>query len=516
MAKGGSIMAASQLLSTSGIRKAFPGVQALDGVGFDLNAGEIHALVGENGAGKSTLMKILSGVYPAGEFEGTISIDGAPQRFTGIRDAEHAGVAIVFQEFSLAPELSVAENIFLGRLPNRLGAINWNNVNAQAQALLKELEVDIPTETPVRELGIGQQQLVEIAKALSHNARILILDEPTAALNDAESRTLFTLLRRLRERGLGLIYISHRLNEVLELADRITVLRDGRSVATAARGDIDRNKMVSLMVGREISQVFPEPKRSPGAVALEVRNLSVVHPDIPSRQVLCDLNFDVRCGEVLGIAGLMGSGRTALLNVLFGSFPETFTGKILIEQKEVPINSPADAIRNGIALVTEDRKRFGLSLSASIADNMTLVALSTFATSTVINKQKQASSVSQMMNELRVKATSAETLVETLSGGNQQKVVLGKWLMNSPRILLLDEPTRGIDVGAKQEIYQRIDDLAHAGLAIVMVSSELEELRGVCDRILVMHEGRITGRLSHSEASAERIMACATGTTEVA
>lgn len=516
MAEGGTVTGNIDLLATDSIRKSFPGVQALDGVSIDLRGGEIHALVGENGAGKSTLMKILSGVYPAGDFEGSILLDGVEQKFAGIRDAERAGVAIVFQEFSLVPELSVAENIFLGRLPSRRGAIDWNKLHASAQSLLRELDVQISTETLVRELGIGQQQLVEIAKALSHDARILILDEPTAALNDAEARTLFTVIRSLRKRGLGLMYISHRLDEVLELADRITVLRDGRSVATHERGDIDRNKMISLMVGREINQVFPETKRAPGAIALEVKQLTVDHPEIAGRKVLRDLSFEVRAGEVLGIAGLMGSGRTALLNVLFGAFPKTYAGTVLLNGVAVQLTSPAKAIEHGIALVTEDRKRLGLSLSASISDNITLVALNRFATATVLKKQHETSSAQQMMTDLRVKATSPETIVETLSGGNQQKVVLGKWLMNSPRVLLLDEPTRGIDVGAKQEIYTRIDTLAQQGLAIVMVSSELEELRGVCDRIVVMHEGRISGRLLRAEATAERIMAYATGSTEVA
>jgi len=506
----------TSLLATHAIGKAFPGVQALDGVSLDLRAGEVHAIVGENGAGKSTLMKIFSGVYPHGSFDGSIHIDGVAQRFKGVRDAERAGVAIVFQEFSLVPELSVAENIFLGRLPSSSNVVHWNELHARAKELLDQLGVEIDTETPVRNLGIGQQQLVEIAKALSHNARILILDEPTAALNSTEAETLFRIVGSLRTRGLGLLYISHRLEEVLELADRVTVLRDGRSIATHSRGEIDRKKMISLMVGREISQVFPEPKRTPGEVALEVKNLSVTHPDIVSRTVLDDVNFDVRAGEVLGIAGLMGAGRTALLNVLFGSFPRRYSGEIVLGGKLVAIESPADAISYGLALVTEDRKRLGLSLGASIADNMTLVALRRFAYAFLLNKQRAMSGVEQMMSDLRVKATSPETPVENLSGGNQQKVVLGKWLLNGPRVLLLDEPTRGIDVGAKQEIYVRINELAEKGLAIVMVSSELEELRGVCDRILVMHEGRITGRFSRADATAEAIMGCATGSSEVA
>ncbi|HET9696077.1 MAG TPA: sugar ABC transporter ATP-binding protein [Terriglobales bacterium] len=501
----------SPLLAMRNIGKSFPGVRALDGVSFDVASGEIHALVGENGAGKSTLIKILSGVYPQGEYEGAIEIRGIQQNFRGVRDAEKSGVAVVFQELSLIPELSIAENIFLGRLPSRGAMVRWNDLHLRASALLKELEFSAPAETRADALGIGQQQLVEIAKALSHEAQILVLDEPTAALNDAESQSLFRILRRLRERGLGLIYISHRLDEVLELADRITVLRDGRSIVTKRRGEIDRKQLVAAMIGREISQVFPEPQRTTGSVALEVVNLSVDHPTIPGRRVLSDIDFEVRAGEVVGIAGLMGSGRTALLNVLFGSFPKTHSGTVRVGGKNVSLSAPSSAIASGMAFVTEDRKRLSLSLNSSIADNMSLAALSKFATGPVLNKQQEMLAVERMLSDLRVKAPSPEAAVGTLSGGNQQKVVLGRWLLNRPRVLLLDEPTRGIDIGAKQEIYGRIDSLAREGLALLVVSSEMEELRGICDRILVMHDGRITGRFTRSEATPEAIMTCATG-----
>jgi ABC-type sugar transport system ATPase subunit len=498
------------------IGKSFPGVRALDGVSFDVAAGEIHALVGENGAGKSTLMKILSGVYPTGDYDGSVFINGSEQQFRGIRDAEQAGVAVVFQELSLVPELSIAENIFLGRLPAKAGAIRWSDLYAQVGTLLRDLDFDLPAGTRVRELGIGQQQMVEIAKALSHEARVLVLDEPTAALNETESETLFRTLRRLRGRGMAMVYISHRLDEVLALADRVTVLRDGRSIVTKKRGEIDRKQLVAAMIGREINQVFPETQRTPGRVVLEVKALSVDHPVIPGRRVLSDISFEVRSGEVLGIAGLMGSGRTALLNVLFGAFPKGNSGTILIDGQNLSISSPSRAIDSGIAFVTEDRKRLGLSLSDSIATNMSLAALTNFSVGPLLLKQKELLAVEHMMSDLRVKATSPETLVGTLSGGNQQKIVLGRWLLKQPRILLLDEPTRGIDIGAKQEIYTRIDRLAKEGLALVVVSSELEELRGLCDRVLVMHEGRITGRFTRSEATPEAIMNCATGSTEAA
>ena len=504
-------LVSSPLLQMESVGKSFPGVRALDGVSFDLLAGELHALVGENGAGKSTLMKILGGVYPAGDYDGRLVIDGTERRFTSVRDAERAGIAVVFQEMSLVPQLSVAENIFLGRLSAGHGFVDWATVHEKSRALLAQLDVHLSTDALVQNLGIAQQQLVEIAKALSHKARILVLDEPTAALNDSEAQALFRTLKNLRETGLGSIYISHRLDEVLELADRITVLRDGRSVATRTRGEIDRRQLITFMVGREITQVFPERHGTTGATALQVRDLTVPHPTIPTRSVLSNIHFELHAGEVLGIAGLMGAGRTALLNVLFGSFPERAQGEILVAGSRVDLRRPADAIRHGIALVTEDRKRLGLSLIASVRENMTLVALRRLALGPVVRKHEETLSVERTMAELRVKASLPETIVGTLSGGNQQKVVLGKWLLTRPRILLLDEPTRGIDIAAKQEIYLQIARLAQEGLAILVVSSEMEELRGMCDRILVMHEGRITGRFNRDEATAERIMACATG-----
>lgn len=499
------------LLQMQSVSKSFPGVRALDGVSFNLSSGEVHALVGENGAGKSTLMKILGGVYPAGDYEGQFSIEGVEQRFANVRDAEHAGIAIVFQEMSLVPQLSVAENIFLGRLPSSMGFVAWAKVHEDACKLLVNLGTRIPTDALVGQLGIAQQQLVEIAKALSHNARILVLDEPTAALNDSESEALFATIRNLRSSGLGIVYISHRLDEVLKLADRITVLRDGRSISTRSRQEIDRGQLVSLMVGREITQVFPESHHAAGEVMLAVRGITVDHPDIPRRKVLSKIDFEVRAGEVLGIAGLMGAGRTALLNVLFGTFPAHAEGEIRVCGRRIDIKQPEDAIANGIAFVTEDRKRFGLSLIASVLENATLASLEKMSSGGVLRRQEEVARVERSMTELRIKASSPETIVGTLSGGNQQKVVLAKWLLTNPRILLLDEPTRGIDIAAKQEIYQQMNELAQRGLALVVVSSEMEELRGLCDRIIVLHDGRITGRFTQAEATAERIMACATG-----
>jgi D-xylose transport system ATP-binding protein len=505
------VSTAGALLEMQAIGKSFPGVRALDGVSFNVFPGEIHALVGENGAGKSTLMKILGGVYPAGEHDGRLLISGTEQSFAGVRDAENAGVAIVFQELSLVPQLSVAENIFLGRLPHRYGITSWAEAQHRARTLLASLDADFPVDAPVGALGIAQQQLVEIAKALSHAARILVLDEPTAALSEADAQTLISVLRKLRSQGLGLIYISHRLPEVLALADRITVLRDGRSVATRARTDLNADQLIRLMVGRELTQVFPQRPSREGPMVLELRNVSVEHPAIPDRRVLHNISFQLKAGEVLGIAGLMGSGRTALMNVLFGSFPESATGEVLISGKPSHLRSPGEAIRHGIALVTEDRKRLGLSLTASVLENTTLAALKNLSFGPFLRKQREIAAVEQAMSQFRIKASSPETAVGTLSGGNQQKVVLARWLLTGPRILLLDEPTRGIDIAARQEIYQHIASLAEQGRALIVVSSELEELIGLCDRILVMHEGRINGELLRSDATPERIMACATG-----
>jgi D-xylose transport system ATP-binding protein len=500
------------LLCMSNVGKNFPGVRALDGVTLDLQRGEIHAIVGENGAGKSTLMKILSGVYPYPEYEGEIRIEGAPKQFKNVRDSENAGVAIVFQELSLVPELTVGENIFLAREPGHFGFVDWDRLYSQAAALLRELRVDIHTRASVSGLGTGQQQLIEIAKALSKEARILILDEPTAALTDAESDALFRVLRRLREKGIGIVYISHRLEEVFELSDRITVLRDGRTVGTTDKTAVDQRDIISRMVGREISQIFPPLRRTPGAVILEVRHLSAANEAIAGSPGVIDASFAVRRGEVLGIAGLMGAGRTELLMSLFGGFRGRVTGEIFINGQRVKISQPADAIAHGIALVTEDRKHSGLVLNQTILFNMTLAALPRVSGSFATDELREIVAGRPLFDSLQVKAGSLFDSANNLSGGTQQKIVLAKWLLTSPRVLFLDEPTRGVDIGAKQEIYSIIDKLAKSGIAIVMVSSELPEVLGLCDRILVMHEGRISGEFTANQASPEAIMACATGT----
>jgi D-xylose transport system ATP-binding protein len=501
------------LLEMKGIGMSFPGVRALDGVSFDLHPGEIHALVGENGAGKSTLMKILGGVYPFGQYVGDIQIGGQQQRFRNVHDSAAAGVAVVFQEFSLVPEMTVAENIFLGRAPTRRGAVQWDAIHAKASQLSKELQLELDVSTPVGQLGIGKQQLVEIAKALSHEARILVLDEPTAALTDREAETLFAILADLRKRGIGMVYISHRLEKVLRRSDLITVLRDGKAIATAPTPTWTADTMISKMVGREVRQLFPARKRTPGEVVLEAKAVTAKNSQVPGIIAVEGVSLQARRGEVLGIAGLMGAGRTELLMSLFGCYPGTVTGQIRVAGKEVGIRSPADAIRHGIGLVTEDRKRTGLVLEHTILANVTLAALRRVSGKYITEESREIAAGERVLRDLRLKAASLFTAVGTLSGGNQQKVVLGKWLLTEPKVLLLDEPTRGIDVGAKQEIYAEIDKLAQSGLAVVLVSSELPEVLGLSDRVMVMHEGRVTGEFPVEKATPELVMACATGQT---
>ncbi len=502
------------LLEMREITKSFPGVRALDGVTFDLLAGEIHALVGENGAGKSTLMKVLGGVYPHGAYGGEIRIDGAPQQFANVRQAEAAGIAVVYQELSLVKDLSVGENIFLGREPRRFGVVRWDELYGRAQKLLEDLHLQIDPRTPVRQLGIGQQQLVEIAKALSQNARILVLDEPTAALTETEVETLINILDKLRARGVGMVYISHKLDEVFRLSDRITVLRDGRTVGTEATRELTQARVIAQMVGREVGDIFPRTEHEPGEVVFEARGITVEDPNVRGKLLVERASFKVRRGEVLGIAGLMGAGRSELLTAIFGAHTGRMSGEVFVEGRRVQIKSPADAIRCGLGFVTEDRKRYGLVLDQTIVDNTTLVSLRQIAGRFVTNPDAERAASERAARDLRIKAPDVLTVAGTLSGGNQQKVVLAKWLLTKPRVLFLDEPTRGIDVGAKQEIYAHINRLAREGLAIVLVSSELPEVLGLSDRLIVIHEGRITGEFTRAEATPEAVMACATGHTE--
>jgi D-xylose transport system ATP-binding protein len=498
------------LLEMKEISKSFPGVRALDHVSFDLRAGEVHALVGENGAGKSTLMKVLGGVYPHGTYGGEIRARGETLRFADVRDAERAGIAVVHQELSVIQEMTIAENIFLGREPRRFGIIDWEQLYSRAQGVLDELHLNLDPHVPVGYLGIGQQHLVEIAKALSRDAQILVLDEPTAALTDTEAEILFRILETLRKRGAAIAYISHKLDEVFRLSDRITVLRDGRTVSTDPASSLDKGRVIARMVGRELTELFPSVDRHPADVVFEARGVTVEDPNVDGKYLVRNVSFSVRKGEVLGVAGLVGAGRSDLLMAMFGAHAGSTAGEFFVHGQRVNIAGPADAIAHGIGFVTEDRKKYGLMLDQTLVDNMTLASLRNFGR-LLPDVDGETAASERFMRELRIKAPSIFSFAMTLSGGNQQKVVLAKWLLTNPKVLFLDEPTRGIDVGAKQEIYAQINRLAETGLAIVLVSSELPEIMALSDRILVLHEGHVTGEFTKSNATPEAVMACATG-----
>jgi ribose transport system ATP-binding protein len=494
------------VLTAEAICKTFGGISALKDVHFDLSAGEIHALMGENGAGKSTLMKILSGVYA--EYDGLVRIDDAPVRFASVRDAEAAGIAIIHQELNLVPELSIAENIFLGR--ERLIAglfVDRRASLAAARLLLQRLGIDLDPERRVSSLRVGEQQLVEIAKALSIEARILIMDEPTSALSPGECERLFKIMRQLAAGGVGIIYISHRIDEVMHLSDRVTVFRDGRHVWTRPMGALEENTIIAAMVGRNLLEATRGDHAPSENAVLSVEGLSLSVADRHGwRDVLRGVSFEVRPGEILGIGGLLGAGRTEILETIFAAGDGRRGGEIRVDGVPVDIRSPLDARRLGMALVTEDRKTQGLHLRDSITDNIALPLVGRIARFGIRAFDAEAGLARKAVDALGVRCGGIDQTAGTLSGGNQQKVVIGKWLATGPRVLLLDEPTRGIDVGAKREIYDLIFKLAAEGLAIVVVSSELPELLYLADRILVMAEGRQTGLLTRAQASEERIM----------
>ena len=487
------------ILEMRSITKTFPGVKALENVTLAVRRGEIHAICGENGAGKSTLMKVLSGVYPAGSYDGEIVYDGRPASFGGIRDSEHVGIVIIHQELALVPYLSIAENIYLGNeRRGRAGLIDWNLANAEAGKLLDSVGLDESPVTPVGQLGVGKQQLVEIAKALSKDVRLLILDEPTAALNDSDSAHLLELLRRLKERGITSIMISHKLNEITEVSDRVTVIRDGRTVETldTKAGEVTQARIIRGMVGRDLESFYPDRTSSPGAEVLRVEDWTVRHPT-QDRLVVDHAAFSVRAGEVVGIAGLMGAGRTELAMSMFGrSYGRDISGRIFMHGKEIKARSVAEAIDNGLAYATEDRKKYGLNLIEDIRRNVSAAALAKLSRNGWVNGNEEIKVAEDSRRSMNIKAPSVMSVVGKLSGGNQQKVVLSKWLFTDPDVLILDEPTRGIDVGAKYEIYTIINRLVAAGKAVVVISSELPELLGICDRIYTLSAGRITGEMA--------------------
>jgi ABC-type sugar transport system ATPase subunit len=498
------------ILEMKRITKEFPGVRALDNVTFSVRKGEIHALCGENGAGKSTLMKILSGVYPYGSYEGKIYINGNEVQFKNIKESQEAGVAIIYQELAVVEEMTVAENMFLGHELMRGKYVDWNLLYAEAQKWLQKIGLPIDPETKVGDLTVGKQQLIEIAKALTKEAEIIILDEPTAALTESDVSTLKNILRDLRSQGVTCIYISHKLNEVMELADTVTVLRDGQTVSTDPIDKLTEDRIIAKMVGRELHELYPYEPRELGEEILKVNNYSVID-EKSGKKVIDNASFILRRGEILGVSGLMGSGRTELFTSIFGAYKGKKQGTIFLDGKEVIIDSPADAIRHGIAYVSEDRKKYGLILEMDIIKNSTLVALKRVTNWNMIDRALEVKYAEEITKKMKLKAPNLELKVSQLSGGNQQKVVLSKWLLNNPQVLILDEPTRGIDVGAKHEIYKIINELANQGVGIVLISSELPEVMGMSDRILVMSEGRIVGEFSREDATQEKIMTCATG-----
>jgi ribose transport system ATP-binding protein len=498
--------AVSPLLEMRGITKRFPGVTALDGVDFELERGEVHVILGENGAGKSTLIKMLSGAYQPDE--GEILLDGRSVHVSSATVAQSVGISTIYQEFNLVPQLTVAENIFLGRQPRRLGlVVDRRRMNSDARKLLERIEVRVDPDVLVSALGVAQRQMIEIAKALSLDARILIMDEPTASLSGQEVERLFEIVRGLKKDGAGIIFISHHLEEVAEIGDRVTVLRDGKFVDRVPAGT-DPSELVRMMVGRSIEEQFPRRKPEVGDVLLEVKNLS-------GEGVLYDISFQVRAGEVVGIAGIVGAGRTELARAIFGADPVD-SGEVWVRGQRIEHMGPREAKRHGIGFITEDRQRQGIVPPLSVAENLNLASLGKSTSAGLVDRGRQRRQAEKMIEDLGIRTPGPEQEVRYLSGGNQQKVVIGKWLLADSKVLIMDEPTRGIDVGARVEIYELMNELTQEGAGILMISSDLPEVLGMSDRILVMRGGRITGELSTEEATQERIMALATQGSEAA
>ncbi|MFZ4452832.1 multiple monosaccharide ABC transporter ATP-binding protein [Salibacterium aidingense] len=497
------------ILEMKGITKSFPGVKALEDVNITVQKGEIHALVGENGAGKSTLMKVLSGVHPYGTYNGDIYFNKKPSEFKNINDSENVGIVIIHQELALIPELSVAENIFLGNEQASKGIISWNKTITYTKDLLQKVGLDIPSLEKIKNIGVGRQQLVEIAKAISKEVKLLILDEPTAALNEEDSENLLNLLLEFKNQGITCILISHKLKEVLKVSDSLTVLRDGRTVETLSlKGEaITENQIIKAMVGRDLTNIFPDRTTDIGGRTFEIRNWNVYHPQQSERKVLDNINLHVNEGEIVGIAGLMGAGRTELAMSLFGkSYGKKISGELYLNGKPITVQNVSDAIDHKVAYVSESRKEYGLILIDSVRHNLTLSNLKQVSKNNIIKDYLEIKAAEDLKKQMNIKASSIDQPVVHLSGGNQQKVVLGKWLFTHPEVLILDEPTRGIDVGAKFEIYKIINELAEKGKSIIMISSELPELLGVCDRIYALSNGRVTGEVAKEKADQEVLM----------
>ena len=498
------------ILKMNNITKTFSSIKALDNVNLEVKRGEIHALVGENGAGKSTLMNVLSGIYPYGSYSGEIIFESKVCQFKEIKDSEKLGIVIIHQELALIPYLSIAENVFLGNEQSKSGVINWDETTVKTKEILNKIGLNESPHTLIADIGIGKQQLVEIARALAKDVRLLILDEPTAALNDEESNKLLDLLLDLKSHGITSILISHKLNEVSKVSDQITVIRDGKTIETLSKesDEVTEDRIIKGMVGREMSDRFPKRTPKIGDVFMEVLDWNVVHP-FQDRKVIRNVNFHVKKGEIVGLAGLMGAGRTELAMSIFGkSYGHKITGTIKLKGKSVEINSVDKAINSGIAYATEDRKNYGLVLIDSIKNNITLANLTKISKNAVINKHEENLVSEDYRRKINIKSSSILQKAGNLSGGNQQKVVLSKWMFADPDLLILDEPTRGIDVGAKYEIYTIINKLADSGKSVILISSEMPEILGLCDRIYVVSEGEIAGELNREEATQETIMKC--------
>jgi D-xylose transport system ATP-binding protein len=502
---------AEYLLEMRNIVKEFGGVRALNGIDIKLKAGECAGLCGENGAGKSTLMKVLSAVYPYGTWDGEIIWDGKPLQAQSIRDTEAAGIVIIHQELMLVPELSVAENIFLGNeitLPG--GRMDYAAMNRRAEQLLKELNInDVNVVLPVKQYGGGHQQLIEIAKALNKNARLLILDEPSSSLTASEIKVLLSIIHSLKAKGVTCVYISHKLDEVADICDTIVTIRDGQHIATTPMSDMNIDRIIAQMVGREMTQLYPQREHQPGEVIFEARNVTCYDADNPQRKRVDNISFKLRQGEILGIAGLVGAGRTELVSAIFGAYPGPSEAEVWLNGQKLDTSTPVKAIRNGLAMVPEDRKHHGIVPDLGVGHNMTLAVLNDFARASRIDQEAELATIRQEIKSVKLKTSSPFLPITGLSGGNQQKAVLSKMLLTKPKILILDEPTRGVDVGAKFEIYQLMFDLAKKGMSIIMVSSELAEVLGISDRVLVIGEGKLRGDFVNHNLSQETVLAAA-------